>query len=598
MQNSIKQLKELTPYAKTLKVLYVEDNVHARMQTLKMFGNLFTDITVAVDGQDALEKFSQNTTVYDLIFSDINMPNMNGIKLLEEIRKVDKNIPFIIVSAHNETEHFFNSIRLGVDGYLLKPIDLKQYIELAVKTLLKMKNVSDNKRYKQQLESMNHALEVQVKERTQQLEEKLYIDDLTGIASRYAFLEELGNCGDKQIPIIFLLNIDSFRMYNELYGSVVGNEILVAFTQLLTGFVQSRGFALYRISGDEFVLYEVADYMDIERYEMTINALFDHLVENKIYIPLIDDEIELSVTIGVSFSRQNPLGKADMALHDAKQNGKKYTIHNMHIDTTKQLEKILYWKKEIKQALQEDRVIPYFQPIVDREQKIIKYEALMRIKQYDENDQVKIISPYHFLDIAKQTKQYNALSYRVIQSAIESIQGHNVSLSINLDMQDIDNQNFIQMLKEYIVKFNQENGSNQSPEKHIVLEILENDQIKDYTSFSQKLKQFKDINALIAIDDFGSGYSNLSHIIGLSPDYLKLDATLIQDIVKDDHAQKIVESVVTFAKSLGIKTIAEYVANKEIFEMVYKIGVDEFQGYYFSPPIPIEALEELELACC
>ncbi len=253
MQNSIVELKKLTPFAKGLTVLYVEDNQEAREQTLKMFGNLFDDITTAVDGQDGLEKYLQKDREYDLIISDINMPNMNGIKLLEEVRKIDKNIPFIIVSAHNETEHFLDSISFGVDGYLLKPIAIQQYVELMVKTLTKIQNAFNAVEHKRQLENINNVLEEQVAKRTKQLEEKLYIDDLTGISSRHAFLEELSSCDTKKIPIIFLLNIDSFRVYNELYGAQVGNDILVAFAQILTQFSKSVDFTLFRIAGDNII---------------------------------------------------------------------------------------------------------------------------------------------------------------------------------------------------------------------------------------------------------------------------------------------------------------------------------------------------------
>jgi len=140
MENNIQRLKELLPFAKGLKVLYVEDNEEARVQTLKMFGNLFTDITTAVDGKEGLKKFLQDTQGYDLIFSDINMPNMNGITLLKEIRKIDPNIPFIIISAHNETEYYVHSNRLGADGYLYKPIDLQTYISVMITTIMKIKD--------------------------------------------------------------------------------------------------------------------------------------------------------------------------------------------------------------------------------------------------------------------------------------------------------------------------------------------------------------------------------------------------------------------------------------------------------------------------
>ena len=102
----------------------------------------------------------------------------------------------------------------------------------------------------------------------------------------------------------------------------------------------------------------------------------------------------------------------------------------------------------------------------------------------------------------------------------------------------------------------------------------------------------KKYNCKIAIDDFGSGYSNLNHIINLDIDYIKIDASIIKNIDKDENSEHIVKLLVEFSKKLGIKTIAEFVSSKEIFEKVKKLGIDYSQGYYFSEP-----QKEIETFC-
>lgn len=89
----------------------------------------------------------------------------------------------------------------------------------------------------------------------------------------------------------------------------------------------------------------------------------------------------------------------------------------------------------------------------------------------------------------------------------------------------------------------------------------------------------------IAIDDFGSGYSNFSHVLNLEPDYIKIDASLIKNIDKDIYSQVVVSTIITFASKLGIKTIAEFVHNDSIYEIVKDLGVDYVQGYYIGKPI-------------
>ena len=142
------------------------------------------------------------------------------------------------------------------------------------------------------------------------------------------------------------------------------------------------------------------------------------------------------------------------------------------------------------------------------------------------------------------------------------------------------------------MKFNechQQENTNQ-----IILEILEDDNIKDYSSFTEQLAQFRELGAQIAIDDFGSGFSNFSHIIGISPHYVKIDGSLIKDIHENEKSYEIVKAIIQFAKSLNIKTIAEFVSCKEIFDVAYNLGIDEFQGYYFAQPMSIEEIEAQE----
>jgi len=576
----------LKKYSKDLKLLYVEDNHEVREQTCKMLENFFDKITTAVDGEDGWQKYQRDN--FDIIITDINMPTLSGLEMLEKIRKRDYDIVCIIISAHDEISHFTQSIALGVDGYLLKPIEMQPFLTLLYKSVHKIKLYKEQQAYKQ-------SLEEQIIERTAALEKQLYTDDLTNAGSRYAFLEELSTCEEECTPTLFLLNIDAFTIYNELYGIEVGNEILIAFSKLMQEYANTHQYSFYRIAGDEFVLYHKESGININKSEETINEIFDLLKKHPLYIPSIDEYITISVTVGLSFSNENPLGKADMAMKAAKKSAKKFVTYHPGMDTKADLQKTLYWRKEIEQALAEDRVIPFFQPIVDRDQNITKYEALMRIKQY-ENNKIKLVSPFEFLDIAIKTKQYNALSFRLIQSAIDTMKTKGVSLSLNINLSDIYNHNLIDMLREEIISFNKFNQANGTPQNHIILEILENDNIEHYHLLSKKLVQFKQVAAKIAIDDFGSGYSNFSHIIGISPHYLKIDASLIKDINTNRKSYEMVKAIVQFAKSLGIKTIAEFVSSKAIFDITYELGVDEFQGYYFGKPMSIEEIEATAIA--
>lgn len=118
----------------------------------------------------------------------------------------------------------------------------------------------------------------------------------------------------------------------------------------------------------------------------------------------------------------------------------------------------------------------------------------------------------------------------------------------------------------------------------LVFEILESENLSDYDFLEEFVLKYKKLGVKIAIDDFGSGYSNFIRIIRLKPDYLKIDGSLIKNIDKDNNSYEIVKSIIAFSKTLNIRTIAEYVHSEEIFNLLLELGVDEFQGYYFGKP--------------
>ncbi|RLA76682.1 MAG: histidine kinase, partial [Epsilonproteobacteria bacterium] len=130
-------LDDIIKYTFPLKLLYVEDNEHARESMMSVLEEFFKDITVACDGEEGLESFKKNKI--DLIITDINMPRLNGLEMIKEIRKIDINIQILVLSAYNESSFFLDSIKLGVDGYLLKPIAINQFMDILQKVTQKLK---------------------------------------------------------------------------------------------------------------------------------------------------------------------------------------------------------------------------------------------------------------------------------------------------------------------------------------------------------------------------------------------------------------------------------------------------------------------------
>jgi signal transduction histidine kinase len=163
MNVDIDKIQKLQEFSKGLKVLYVEDNEEARASTFDTLSEFFNDITVAVDGMQGLEKFNNDS--FDLIISDINMPNMNGIDMVSKIREKDKDIAILIISAYSESGYFMETIRLGVEGYLLKPIELEQFLSMLYKSIEKIK-------MRKEIQNHQKNLELQIQEQLSKIQKQ------------------------------------------------------------------------------------------------------------------------------------------------------------------------------------------------------------------------------------------------------------------------------------------------------------------------------------------------------------------------------------------------------------------------------------------
>ncbi|MEN8303451.1 MAG: EAL domain-containing protein [Campylobacterota bacterium] len=554
-------IKKITQVSETLNLLYVEDDALARASTLEMLENFFVNITVAVDGQDGLEKFKENDI--DLILSDINMPKVDGIKMLEEIRVLDKEVPVMFLSAHNETSYFLDGIKLGVDGYILKPLELTQFI-------ISLQKVTDKIVLKNENENYREHLEQKVIQRTKELNEKLHFDELTGLKNRYSFFEDIR---DVDVPILLIIDIDKFKIINEIYGVSVGSMVLKEFANFLLEFSKNSTYQIYRLSGDEYILFDNVEHINPEKYENDLKRFFELLKD--FTVDINGDTISIEVAIGISTSQKDAFESAKIALDYAKTHKKPYAMYSKTIDKREEEKDALKWKDITKSAIEDDRVVPVYQAIVDENGEVLKYETLMRLQ---ESDSKKLISPYFFLDIAIKTGLYDALSSYVIFEALHLVANSSNTFSINFTYGDIKNSVLISEIESFFKL---------SPElaTRVVIEITETQSIESYDDVKEFIKRFRNYGVKIAVDDFGSGFSNFEYILEIEPDYIKIDGSLIKDIDNDNKALILVKAIVGFSHELGIKVIAEYVHSETVFKMLKEMGVDEYQGFYFAEPV-------------
>lgn len=357
-----------------------------------------------------------------------------------------------------------------------------------------------------------------IHEAKKEVEERLYKDELTGLKNRKALEDSIKN---KEAVVAILLDLDAFEDLNELYGFINAEEVLKEIAKILKRFESSYGVVTYRLSGDIFAITNVVN-MPFNDIFILIEDLKHTFLNRKIFVDKLNVDIVVSMTLGVSIFQEEPILTAAMALKKAKSLNQSYFVYNNELDSKDVIIQSLFWRERIKKAVEERRIIPFYQAIVNKNREVIKYETLMRIKDLDDNNEAVIVTPDKFLGISFKTKQYLELSRIVISKSLDNLLKTDKSISINLSFKDILNYEFIDYLDGVLENLKFEDRS------RLVFEILESENLNDYDFLEEFVLKYKKLGIKIAIDDFGSGYSNFIRIIRIQPDYLKIDGSLIK----------------------------------------------------------------------
>lgn len=425
----------------------------------------------------------------------------------------------------------------------------------------------------QELDTLNKALEDAVIQKNNELLDQYYLDQLTRLPNLNRLSEDLYNKKPKGLALI---DISAFVDINNFYGAQIGNRVLEEFAELVEDSFATSSYSTYRIYSDIFAI--VTNEENFHRFANQMHILQSR-IDKHCFINE-KEQIYLNTTIALSNSPTNIYENASMTLQHAKSEKITYLVYNESLGIEESIHSNLMWSANIRQAIDNDRIVPFFQPMYNNDTKIIdRFEVLMRLV----DDKGAIISPYLFLPIAKKAGLYPKLTKIIIKKAFAYFYDKNYKFSINLSSEDILNNATRSFIYNQLAKFPQP--------QNVVFEIVESESIENYDTVISFIREVKQYGAQIAIDDFGTGFSNFHYLFKLNVDCIKIDGTIIKQMNTDRSAFLVAESIVEFANKLGISTVAEYVADENTFNTTNSMGINYSQGYYVAKPL--DSIEDL-----
>lgn len=568
------KLEELVGITSSMRILYAEDDFQLRENTTGVLSDLFLKVDEASDGQEAWEMYQHNISAYDIIITDLNMPHMNGIELIKHIQVINPLQAIVIISAHNETEYFLESIRNSVMGYILKPIDFEQLIGSLYKTASIVKDRKENVEYKENLQRLVEEKTHELSQTYEKMHDFLTIDTITQLQNATMLYHCLDTFPKNHELTVMLYNIDDFSFINQHYGYQFGDEILNKVAQFLQYNI-SKEVKLFKYNSDEFVIVFDPKVYNPALIAIQIQAFFRETPIGEFN----GDSIYVTLSCGIATSKEPPslLPYARSALREAHERGipNQFHIYDGKNAFIKKAKNETAWIQKFRIALEEDKVVPFFQPIISNSSgKIVKYECLARVE-----DEGEIISPIHFLESARRSGLMGNLTRSMINKCFKIFSGNEIEFSLNIANEDLLDHTFIDFLTM------KQKHYNINPQ-HVILEILEDIIISDVNPLPlQNLHILKKLGYKLALDDFGTNRSNFNRLEAIRVDILKIDGQFIQGIDTNEKNQYIVKMITNMAKKMHIEVIAEFVETGQEYEMVKNIGVDYSQGYYFNKPL-------------
>jgi len=558
-----------------LNILIVDDDTVDREHIKRILNS--TNITwhfVETESVDeGLAAFSAES--FDVVLLDYRMPQRDGIELLLELRSqsLDSCVAIVMLSNSEEPELALECVRAGAQDFLLKSEVTSSRLQRAI--------LQSQARF--ELEQKLHNSYQKAKRLAEH-------DSLTGLANRYAFEEALRvnitqqPRDDAKLALI-LFDLDNFKYINDTHGHGIGDKLLKQVADSVSHCL--RGNEVFaRLGGDEFaiILSNLHTIDNVTRVTKRILASLDKVFN------ITGIEVNMSASIGIAIYPDNSVDAnellkfADIAMYRAKKLGRNQICYFADKMQEQFLERYQV-EANLIGAVTRDEFVLHYQPIYHSiTTKIVGFEALIRW-----DFQNTLYFPDSFIDIAECSHIILDIGRWVIAQAIRQISLWNIqngtalSIAINLSAVQLSDNTLIEFIKSIIAKY-------QVPARQIEFELTETALLEHNSQSVEFMKSLNKLGCRIALDDFGSGFSSISHLQNFPIDSVKIDKSLML-ACDEPKTRALVEGLTAMLHSLDLDIVAEGIEDQESFALCKQLNIQRTQGYYFSKPLDVLSVE-------